>query len=51
MYSDLSMVVHKNKSFRSQLMNRATSFASDITLLTRSLISNIEAAGDPALRA
>ena len=46
-YSDVSMVVYKKKSFRSQLMNRAPYFASDITLLTKSLVSNIEDAVDP----
>ena len=48
MYSDMYMVAHTNKSFRSQLMNKYPYFASEITLLTKNLVSNIEAAGDPA---
>ena len=45
------MVVHKNKYFMSQLMNRYPSFAYDITLLTKLLVYNMEAAGEPASRA
>ena len=47
MYSDLSIMVHKKKHFRSQLMNWAPYFACDITLLTKSLVYNMEAEGEP----
>ena len=50
MYSDLTVVEHKKKSCRSHLMNIDTSFASEITLLTKFLVYNIEVAGDPELR-
>ena len=39
-----------NKSFGLQLTNKAPYFESNIILLTKSLFSNIEAAGDPASR-
>ena len=39
----------KNKSFRSQLMNKYPYFVFDITLLTKNLVSNIKATGDPVL--
>ena len=42
-YSDVSMVEHQ-KSFSSQLMNLALSFQYKITVFTKSLFSNIEAA-------
>ena len=50
MYFPVSMAEHKNKSLSSQLMNVAPSFASDITLLNKMLIYNIEDAGDTASR-
>ena len=51
MYYDVYMVVHKKKSFVPQITNQAPSFVYEITLLTKSLVSNIEAAGEPASRA
>ena len=50
-YSDVSMVVHKKQYFGSQLINQAPYFASDIILLNKILVSNIEAAGGPDSRA
>ena len=50
MYAYVSMVVQKKESFMSQLVNQAPSFASDITLLNKMLIYNIEDAGDTASR-
>ena len=50
MYSDVSIVEYKNKYFRSKLMNLVTYFTSDITLLTKKIVFNIEDVGDPLSR-
>ena len=48
MYSSLTMVVAKKKTFKSQIINLAPCFYCEITLLINNFVSIGDAAGAPA---
>ena len=48
MYSSLTMVVAKKKTFKSQIINLAPCFYCEITLLINNTVSTSDAPGDPA---